>query len=84
MFPELCVKMWEEGMRNDYEACRKTQFLVDQIRNVLYLARSTQPAVYCMVGRHGIVEAYPRAPFVPATGEEKQNLLNALQRIGVM
>jgi len=48
-FPELCVQMWQEGMQGDYEACRKTQFLINEIREYMYLARSTQLAVYAMV-----------------------------------
>jgi dihydrodipicolinate synthase/N-acetylneuraminate lyase len=83
-FPEFCYQMWEEGMRNDYEACRKTQFLINEMRDIMYLARSTQLAVYSMVSLRNIVEAYPRAPFIPATQEEKSALCNALKKLGVM
>jgi dihydrodipicolinate synthase/N-acetylneuraminate lyase len=83
-FPELCVKMWQEGMAGDYEACRRTQFLVNQVRDFMYLARSTQLAVYAMASLRGIVDAYPRAPFVPASAEEKSALRNALEKIGVL
>jgi dihydrodipicolinate synthase/N-acetylneuraminate lyase len=83
-FPELCVKMWEEGMRDDYEACRETQFLINQIREYMYLARSTQLAVYAMASLRGIVDAYPRAPFVPATEKERTALQTALQNLGVL
>jgi dihydrodipicolinate synthase/N-acetylneuraminate lyase len=83
-FPELCRQMWEEGMRNDLEACRKTQFLVNEMRNLMYLARSTQLAVYAMASLRGIVDAYPRAPFVPATEAEKKTLQTALTEIGVL
>jgi dihydrodipicolinate synthase/N-acetylneuraminate lyase len=83
-FPELCVKMWEEGMRNDYDACRKTQFLINEMRQLMYLAGSTQQAVYCMASIRGIVDSYPRAPFIPASIEEKDTLRAALQKIGVL
>jgi dihydrodipicolinate synthase/N-acetylneuraminate lyase len=83
-FPELCVKMWDEGMRNDYDACRKTQFLINEMRQLMYLAGSTQQAVYCMASIRGIVDSYPRAPFIPASTEEKDTLRAALQKIGVL
>jgi dihydrodipicolinate synthase/N-acetylneuraminate lyase len=83
-FPELCGKMWQEGMDGDYQACRATQFLVNEIREYMYLARSTQLAVYAMVALRGIVSAYPRAPFIPATEEEFAALQAALEKIGVL
>ena len=84
VFPELCVKMWEEGMRNDFDACRRTQFLINEIRSLMYLAHSTQQAVYCMASLRGIIDAIPRAPFVPATDNEKRALSTALHKLGVM
>jgi len=83
-FPELCVKMWEEGMRNDFDACRRTQFLVNEMRSLMYLARSTQQAIYCIASLRGIINAYPRAPFVPATDNEKRALSTALHKLGVL
>jgi dihydrodipicolinate synthase/N-acetylneuraminate lyase len=83
-FPELCVKMWEEGMRNEFEACRATQFLVNEIRSVMYLAKSTQLAVYAMVSLRGIAQGLPRAPFIPATEAEKAALRDGLEKIGVL
>jgi dihydrodipicolinate synthase/N-acetylneuraminate lyase len=83
-FPELCVKMHQEGMRNNYEACRKTQFLINQIREFMYIARSTQLAVYAMASLRGIVDSYPRAPFMPATKEERAALQAALEELGVL
>lgn len=83
-FPELCVKMWKEGMANDYDTCRQTQFLVNQVREYMYLARSTQLAVYAMVSLRGIVDAYPRAPFIPANESERSALKEALEKAGVL
>ena len=83
-FPELCVKMWEEGMRNDFDACRRTQFLINEMRNLMYLAHSTQQAVYCMASLRGIIKAYPRAPFVSITDNEKRALRTALYKLGVL
>ena len=83
-FPEINRKMFEEGMRNDIEACRETQFKVNKMRDVMYLARSTQLAIYAMLEIRGIVKAYPRSPFVPATQEEKTAIKEALNDMGML
>ena len=83
-FPEMNRKMYEEGMRDDFTACRKTQFEVNEMRDVMYLARSTQLAVYAMLEIRGIVKAYPRAPFIPASKKEKEAIKNALKRMKVL
>jgi dihydrodipicolinate synthase/N-acetylneuraminate lyase len=76
--------MWKEGMNNDIEACRKTQFKVNEIRDIMYLARSTQLAVYAMLEIRGVIKAYPRSPFVPAAEEEKIEIKKALQGLGLV
>jgi dihydrodipicolinate synthase/N-acetylneuraminate lyase len=83
-FPEICGKMWREGMNNDFVACRNTQFEVNKLRDVMYLARSTQLAVYAMLELRGIIQAYPRSPFVAATAEEKDKIRAALEKMGVL
>ena len=60
-------------MENDYDACRETQFAVNRLRDVMYLAKSTQLAVYAMLEIRGIT-AFPRSPFVAASNEEKENI----------
>ena len=84
VFPELCVKMWREGMNNDFALCRQTQFLVNKMRDIMYLARSTQLAVYAMAKIRGIVDAFPRAPFVPASNEEVSVIRQSLESAGVI
>jgi len=83
-FPEICGQMWKEGMANDMESCRKTQFEVNLLRDVMYLAKSTQLAVYAMLEIRGIIKAYPRSPFVPASDEEKEKIRKALNNMGVL
>ena len=83
-FPEICEKMWREGMNNDTAACRETQFKVNALRDVMYLARSTQLAVYAMLEIRNVVCAYPRAPFMPASREEKEAIRSALQQLEVL
>ena len=84
VFPELCVKMWREGMNNDFALCRQTQFLVNKMRDIMYLARSTQLAVYAMAKIRGIVDAFPRAPFMPASIEEVSAIRHSLELAGVL
>jgi dihydrodipicolinate synthase/N-acetylneuraminate lyase len=83
-FPELCVQMWKEGMQSDFDSCRKTQFLINEMRTLMYLSGSTQQAVYCMASIRGIIDSYPRLPFLPSSEEEKETLRAALQKKGVL
>lgn len=83
-FPEICQKMYQEGMKNDIEACRKTQFEVNQLREIMYLAKSTQLAVYAMLEARDILYAYPRSPFVPASKDEKEAIKKSLLELGVI
>ena len=83
-FPELCRKMWEQGMEKNYDECRKTQFLVNDLRDIMYLAKSTQLAVYAMLEARGIIKCYPRSPFIPASSEEKMAITEALRKKGLL
>lgn len=83
-FPEICVKMHREGMKGDYEACRRTQFLVNEIRDVMYFAKSTQLAVYAMLEIRGILKTFPRSPFLPAEAAEKTKIAEALKKLEVI
>jgi dihydrodipicolinate synthase/N-acetylneuraminate lyase len=83
-FPEICRKMWREGINNETVACRQTQFKVNALREVMYLARSTQLAIYAMLDIRNVISAFPRAPFIPAGPEEKENMRVALQKLGAI
>lgn len=83
-FPELCVRMWNEGMKNDFSKCKETQFLINKIRSLMYIAGSTQQAVYCMASIRGIIHSYPRSPFTPASQEDAMRLREELKKIGVL
>jgi len=82
--PEICQKMYQEGINNDFEACRKTQFIVNELRDIMYLAKSTQLAIYAMLEIRGIIKAYPRSPFVPAKENEKEAIKKRLNELGVI
>jgi len=83
-FPEICQKMYQEGINNNYEECRKTQLFVNKLRDIMYLAKSTQLAVYAMLEVRGIIKAYPRSPFVPAKESEKEAIKENLKQLGVL
>lgn len=80
-YPEICGQLWETGMQNDLETCRQVQFKVNQMRQVMYLARATQLAVFAMLDIRNIIRAYPRSPFVLATEKEKEKIRRALAKL---
>ncbi len=77
-FPEICMKMYEQSQAGDWEGCRKTQFKINELRDVMYLAKSTQMAIYAMLEVRGIASCSPRKPFNPATEAEKENIRKKL------
>ena len=83
-FPEICEKLFQEGIRGDIEACRQTQFEVNEMREIMYLARSTQLAIYAMLELRGIVKCYPRAPFISASDGEKASIRRRLHELGLL
>jgi dihydrodipicolinate synthase/N-acetylneuraminate lyase len=83
-FPEICQKMYREGMAGDYEACRQTQFEVNKMRDIMYLAKSTQLAIYAMLEARGILKCYPRAPFIPANDVEVKAIRDELIKMGAL
>ncbi len=83
-FPEICVQMYDESQRGDYEACRKTQFKINELRDVMYIAKSTQLAIYAMLQIRGIVDCYPRKPFNKASEVEINNIRKKLSEMGMI
>ncbi|GAB6277658.1 MAG: hypothetical protein SAMD01599839_21980 [Rectinema sp.] len=71
-------------MQNDYEKACKTQFVVNKIRDLMYLAGSTQQAVYAMLSIRGIVKSYPRSPFLAANQSAQKELQELLAELGVL
>lgn len=83
-FPEICCKLFNEAMRGDYQSARTTQFEINEMRDVMYLARSTQLAIYAMLEIRGVLKCYPRSPFIPATEEEKKQIKIRLEQLGLL
>lgn len=84
VFPELCRKMWLESAEGRREDSLKTQFVINELRDVMYLARSTQLAIYAIAEIKGIIRAYLRGPFIPATEEERKSIETALRKLEVL
>lgn len=84
VFPELCKQMWEYSMGGKTEEALAMQFQINKLRDIMYLARSTQLAIYAIAEIRGIIKASPRAPFIPATAEEKRAIATALDRMGLL
>jgi dihydrodipicolinate synthase/N-acetylneuraminate lyase len=83
-FPEICEKMYKEGINGDFEKCRETQFAVNKMRDIMYLAKSTQLAIYAMLDIRGIIKCYPRAPFIGASDKEKEAIKSELIKLGMI
>lgn len=77
-FPEICVQMYEESQRGDYNACRETQFKINELRDVMYLAKSTQLAIYAMLEIRGVISCCPKKPFTKAGKAEIEQMRNKL------
>lgn len=81
--PEICRQMYKEGMAKDFDSLKNTQLKVNEIRDIMYLARSTQLAIYAILEIRGILKAYPRSPFIPASEEEKVEIKVRLSNLGI-
>lgn len=84
VFPDLCRKMYRQAVDGDRDGSVKTQFEVNRLRDIMYLARSTQLAIYAIADILDIVKASPRAPFVAATEQEKARIREALVEMGAI
>lgn len=83
-FPEACQKLYNDCAGDDIEQARKTHFWVNQIRDIMYEAPSTQQAVYAMLEIRGVLKAYPRAPFLPISNENLENMRTKLIKLEVI
>lgn len=83
-FPEICVQMYEESQRGDYAACKETQFKINELRDVMYLAKSTQLAIYAMLEIRGIISCYPKKPFTKAGNDEMEKMKAKLTEMGMI
>ncbi len=83
-FPELCKKMYTEAMNKEYDKCCETQLLINEVRDIMYYAKSTQLAIYAMLEIRGVITSHPRKPFVKASSQEVDAIKEQLVKLGVI
>lgn len=84
VYPELCRNMYELSMAGRAEEALRQQFDINRLRTIMYRTRSTQLAIYAIAELRGIMTAYPRSPFIPATAAEKANIAEGLKELGIL
>lgn len=84
VYPEICSDMYKASINGDRKLAKELQFKINELREVMYLAKSTQLAIYTFLELRGIIKSYPRKPFLPATEEEKNNIKKVLMDKGML
>lgn len=84
VFPKLCKEMYMYSVNGNDKAALELQFKINKLRDIMYLTRSTQLAIYAIAEIKEIIRAYPRSPFVPATDSEKAAIKKGLKELGVL
>jgi dihydrodipicolinate synthase/N-acetylneuraminate lyase len=83
-FPEICVDLYEAARRMELERARELQRQVNDLRDILYMAKSTVVAVYALLHIRGVCDAYPREPFIALPPAEIAALRDALVKGGFL
>jgi dihydrodipicolinate synthase/N-acetylneuraminate lyase len=81
-FPELCVDLYEAATRFEMEQARTLQMRVNELRDIMYMAKSTVVAVYALLKIRGVCEAYPREPFIALSEKETAAMRQQLVKAG--
>lgn len=81
-FPEICVDLFHAATSFDMERARTLQARVNELRDIMYLAKSTVVAVYALLKIRQLCEAYPREPFIPLGATEMAALRDQLVQGG--
>jgi dihydrodipicolinate synthase/N-acetylneuraminate lyase len=83
-FPEVCVELYEAATRFEMERARALQIRVNELRDIMYLAKSTVVAVYALLKIRGVCEAYPREPFIALSAKETAAMRQQLVKAGFL
>jgi dihydrodipicolinate synthase/N-acetylneuraminate lyase len=81
-FPELCVDLYEAATTLEMARARMLQMRVNELRDIMYLAKSTVVAVYALLKIRGVCEAYPREPFIALSETETAAMRQQLVKAG--
>ena len=83
-FPEICADLYTAATNLEMDRARTLQARVNELRDIMYLAKSTVVAVYAMLKIRGVCEAYPREPFIPLGDREVAAMRESLVRSGFL
>jgi dihydrodipicolinate synthase/N-acetylneuraminate lyase len=83
-FPEICTDLYAAATTLEMDRARVLQTRVNELRDIMYLAKSTVVAVYAMLKIRGVCEAYPREPFIPLGDREVTAMREALVKSGFL
>jgi len=83
-FPEICVDLYKAATQFEMDRARTLQAQVNELRDIMYLAKSTVVAVYALLKIRGVCEAYPREPFIPLSDPEVAHMKAELVKAGFL
>ena len=83
-FPEICVDLYEAATKFEIARAQALQSRVNDLRDIMYLAKSTVVAVYALLKIRGVCEAYPREPFVALGDREVAEMREQLLKAGFL
>jgi len=83
-FPEICVDLYDAATKFEIARAQTLQTRVNELRDIMYLAKSTVVAVYALLKIRGVCEAYPREPFVALGDREVAEMREQLLKAGFL
>jgi dihydrodipicolinate synthase/N-acetylneuraminate lyase len=83
-FPEICVDLYDAATKFEIARAQALQTRVNDLRDIMYLAKSTVVAVYALLKIRGVCEAYPREPFVALGDREVAEMREQLLKAGFL
>jgi dihydrodipicolinate synthase/N-acetylneuraminate lyase len=83
-FPEICVDLHDAATNFEMARAQALQARVNELRDIMYLAKSTVVAVYALLKIRGVCEAYPREPFVALGDREVAEMREQLLKAGFL
>jgi len=83
-FPEICVDLYDAATRFEIARAQTLQTRVNELRDIMYLAKSTVVAVYALLKIRGVCEAYPREPFIALGDRDVAEMGEQLRKAGFL
>ena len=83
-FPEICRDLHEAATTFQMDRARTLQARVNELRDIMYLAKSTVVAVYALLKIRGVCDACPREPFIALGDRETAAMREELVKAGFL